>query len=94
MNFLNISQWDELFKKTKHFMISENGKFSFYRVGEGKKKSILATALGVELMVLIAQNNEAMKEEVMPFLQKSVDTLIKNNAVLNDDMIVYLEKGI
>ena len=94
MNFLNISQWDELFKKTKHFMISENGKFSFYRVGEGKKKSILATALGVELMVLIVQNNETMKEEVMPFLQKSVDTLIKNNAVLNDDMIVYLEKGI
>ncbi len=94
MNLLNISQWDELFKKTKNFMISENGKFSFYKVKEGKKKSILATALGVELMVLIAQNNEALKEEVMPFLQKSVDTLVQGNAVLNDDMIVYLEKGI
>ena len=94
MNLLNISQWDELFKKTKNFMISENGKFSFYKVKEGKKKSILATALGVELMVLIAQNNEALKEEVMPFLQKSVDTLVQGNAILNDDMIVYLEKGI
>ena len=94
MNLLNISQWDELFKKTKNFMISENGKFSFYRIKEGKKKSILATALGVEIMVLIAQNDEKMKEDVMPFLQKSVDTLVQGNAVLNDDMIVYLEKGI
>ena len=32
--------------------------------------------------------------EVMPFLQKSVDTLVQGNAILNDDMIVYLEKGI
>ena len=94
MNLLNISKWDELFKKTKNFMISENGKFSLYKIKEGKKKSILATALGIELMVLIAQNDEELKTEVMPFLQKSVDSLIQGNAVLNDDMIVYLEKGI
>ena len=94
MNLLNISKWDELFKKTKNFMISENGKFSLYKIKEGKKKSILATALGIELMVLIAQNDEELKTEVMPFLKKSVDSLIQGNAVLNDDMIVYLEKGI
>ena len=94
MNLLNISKWDELFKKTKNFMISENGKFSLYKIKEGKKKSILATALGIELMVLIAQNDEELKAEVMPFLKKSVDSLIQGNAVLNDDMIVYLEKGI
>ena len=94
MNLLNISKWDELFKKTKNFMISENGKFSLYKIKEGKKKSILATALGIELMVLIAQNDKELKTEVMPFLKKSVDSLIQGNAVLNDDMIVYLEKGI
>ena len=94
MNLLNISKWDELFKKTKNFMISENGKFSLYKIKEGKKKSILATALGIELMVLIAQNDEELKTEVMPFLKKSIDSLIQGNAVLNDDMIVYLEKGI
>ena len=94
MNLLNISKWDELFKKTKNFMISENGKFSLYKIKEGKKKSILATALGIELMVLIAQNDEELKTEIMPFLKKSIDSLIQGNAVLNDDMIVYLEKGI
>ena len=35
-----------------------------------------------------------LKEEVEPLLQKSVDSLVKSNAVLSDDMIVYLEKGV
>ena len=94
MNMLNVGKWDELFTKTKNYMMQENGKFSPFKIKEGKKKSILATALGVELMVAIAEKDETLKEQVMPLLQKSVDSLIKSNAVLNEDMIVYLEKGI
>ena len=94
MNMLNVGKWDELFTKTKNYMMQENGKFSPFKIKEGKKKSILATALGVELMVTIAEKDETLKEQVMPLLQKSVDSLIKSNAVLNEDMIVYLEKGI
>ena len=94
MNMLNVGKWDELFTKTKNYMMQENGKFSPFKIKEGKKKSILATALGVELMVTIAEKDETLKEQVMPLLQKSVDSLIKSNAVLNENMIVYLEKGI
>ena len=94
MNLLNLNQWEELYKETKKFMVSENGKFSLFRISEGKKKSILATAFGIELMVLIAQNNKELKEDVIKLLEKSIKSLIKSNAVLNEDMIVYLEKGI
>ena len=94
MNLLNLSGWKELYKQTKQFMVSENGKFSLYKIHEGKKKSILATALGIELMVLIAQNDGELKKDVITILEKSVNSLIKSNAVLNEDMIVYLEKGV
>ena len=94
MEILNINEWKELFKKTKHFMVSENGKFSLFKIKEGKKKSIIATALGIEIMVLIAEKDEELKSDIMPLLKKSVDSLIKSNAILSDDMIVYLEKGV
>ena len=71
MNMLNVGKWDELFTKTKNYMMQENGKFSPFKIKEGKKKSILATALGVELMVTIAEKDETLKEQVMPLLQKS-----------------------
>ena len=45
MNMLNVGKWDELFTKTKNYMMQENGKFSPFKIKEGKKKSILATAL-------------------------------------------------
>ena len=94
MDFLKLKDWKELFKKIKHFMISENGKFSLFKIKEGKKKSLIATAIGIELMVLISEKDEELKNEIMPLLKKSVDSLMKSNAVLNDDMIVFLEKGI
>ena len=94
MEILNINEWKELFKKTKHFMVSENGKFSLFKIKEGKKKSIIATALGIEIMVLIAEKDEELKSDIMPLLKKSVDSLFKSNAILSDDMIVYLEKGV
>ena len=94
MDTLKLKDWKELFKKIKHFMISENGKFSLFKIKEGKKKSLIATAIGIELMVLISEKDEELKNEIMPLLKKSVDSLMKSNAVLNDDMIVFLEKGI
>ena len=94
MDMLNLTGWEELFKKTKHFTVAENGKFSLYKIKEGKKKSIIATAIGIEIMVMVAQKEKKLKEEVEPLLQKSVDSLVKSNAVLSDDMIVYLEKGV
>ena len=94
MDMLNLTGWEELLKKTKHFTVSENGKFSLYKIKEGKKKSIIATAIGIEIMVMVAQKEKKLKEEVEPLLKKSVDSLVKSNAVLSDDMIVYLEKGV
>ena len=55
MDMLNLTGWEELFKKTKHFTVAENGKFSLYKIKEGKKKSIIATAIGIEIMVMVAQ---------------------------------------
>ena len=94
MDLLNINQWEQIFKILKHFLISENGKFSLYKISGNKKKSILATALGMEIMVLVAQKNPELKEDITPILKKSVDSILKSYAVLNDDMIVFLEKNI
>ena len=94
MDMLNLDGWKDLFKKIKNFMVQENGKFSLTKLSEGKKRSIIGTALGIEIMVLIAQKEKELKSEIEPLLQKSVDSLFKSNAVLSDDMIVYLEKGV
>ena len=94
MDMLNLDGWKDLFKKIKNFMVQENGKFSLTKLSEGKKRSIIGTALGIEIMVLIAQKEKELKSEIEPLLQKSVDSLMKSNAVLSDDMIVYLEKGV
>ena len=94
MDMLGLKDWKDLLKKIKHFSVSENGKFSLFKVKEGKKKSLIGTALGIELMVLIAEKAPELKEELMDLLKKSVENLIKSNAILNDDMIVYLEKGV
>ena len=82
MDLLNINQWEQIFKILKHFLISENGKFSLYKISGNKKKSILATALGMEIMVLVAQKNPELKEDITPILKKSVDSILKSYAVL------------
>ena len=94
MDMLKMNKWDDLFTSAKSFMFPENNKFSHFKAKEGKKKSILATALGIEIMVLIAEKNSELKKEIVSLLQKSVDNLIKSNAILNDEMIVYLEKKV
>ena len=94
MDMLNFTEWNTLFKKTKSFMVSDNGKFSLYNKEEGKKRTIIATALGMEILALIAEKNEDLKKDIIPLLKKSVESLMKSNAVLSDDMIVYLEKGV
>ena len=94
MEILNINQWDDLYKKLKQFLVQENGKFSLFKIKEGKKKSIIATAFGVELLSLIAKKNKNLKTEIMPILKKSVDSIMNSITKLNEDMIVFLEKNI
>ena len=94
MDILNIDEWNKLFKVLKHFLIQENGKFSLLKIKENKKKSIMGTALGVEMLVLIGKKSPSLKSEIMPILQKSVDSLMKVYSELSEDMIVFIEKGI
>ena len=94
MDTLKINQWKDLFKKVKNFMVQENGKFSAFKIKDGKKKSILATAMGVELLSMIGSKSEDLKSEVLPLLQKSVDIIMNSFVVLSENMIVFLEKNI
>ena len=94
MDTLKIDQWKDLFKKVKNFMVQENGKFSAFKIKDNKKKSLLATAMGVELLSLIGSKSEDLKSEVLPLLKKSVDTIMKNYAEVSENMIVFLEKNI
>ena len=94
MDILNIDEWNKLYKVLKHFLIQENGKFSLLKIKENKKKSIMGTALGVEMLVLIGKKSPSLKSEIMPILQKSVDSLMKVYSELSEDMIVFIEKGI
>ena len=94
MDILNIDEWNKLFKVLKHFLIQENGKFSLLKIKENKKKSIMGTALGVEMLVLIGKKSPSLKNEIMTILQKSVDSLLKGYSELSEDMIVFIEKGI
>ncbi len=94
MDALKIDQWKDLFKKLKTFMIQENGKFSSYKIKDNKKKSLLATAMGVELLSMIGSKSESLKEDILPLLRKSVDTIMKSFAEVSDNMIVFLEKNI
>ena len=91
---LNLNQWNELYKKLKNFLVEENGKFSLFKISENKKRSIIATSLGIELLSLIANKNPDLKSEILPILKKSTNILIKSYSELNDDMIVFLEKNI
>ena len=94
MDLLKINQWKDLFKKVKNFVVQENGKFSAFKIKDNKKKSLLATAMGVELLSLIGSKSEDLKSEVLPLLKKSVDTIMKSYAEVSENMIVFLEKNI
>ena len=94
MDTLKINQWKDLFKKVKNFMVQESGKFSASKIKDSKKKSLLATAMGVELLSLIGSKSEDLKSEVLPLLKKSVDTIMKSYAEVSENMIVFLEKKV
>ena len=94
MDILGLGQWNELYQKVKNFYSQEEGKFSFFKIKEKKEKTILATAIGVEVLCLIANKEPNLKNEIIPFLQKSVDTLIKSYSQLNEDMYVFIEKKV
>ena len=94
IDILNLDQWNDLYKKLKNFLVQENGKFSLFKISENKKRSIIATSLGIELLSLISNKNPDLKSEVLPLLKKSTDALMKSYSELNDDMIVFLEKNI
>ena len=94
IDILNLNQWNDLYKKLKNFLVPENGKFSLFKISENKKRSIIATALGVELLSLIATKSPDLKNEILPVLKKGTDSLMKSYSELSDDMIVFLEKSI
>ena len=94
IDILNLNQWNDLYKKLKNFLVQENGKFSLFKISENKKRSIIATALGVELLSLIATKSPDLKSEILPVLKKGTDSLMKSYSELSDDMIVFLEKSI
>ena len=94
LDMLNINKWDELYKKLKNFLIQENGKFSLLKNNEKKKKSLIATAIGVELLILIANKNPSLKNELFPFLQKSIYSIMKMTTEISENMIVFIEKNI
>ena len=94
IDMLNINQWQELYKKLKNFLVQENGKFSLSKIKENKKKSIIATAIGAEMLSLIANKSPNLKNEILPLLKKSIDSLMNSYSELNNDMIVFLEKNI
>ena len=93
MDMLNINKWDQLFKKLKNFLVQENGKFSLFKIKDNKKKTIIATAIGAEILALIAKKSPELKSDVLPLLKKSIDSLKNAYSELNDDMIVFLEKN-
>ena len=94
IEMLNINQWQELYKKLKNFLVQENGKFSLVKIKENKKKSIIATAIGAEMLCLIAEKSPDLKNEIIPLLKKSIDSLMNTYSELDGDMIVFLEKNV
>ena len=85
-------EWKDLYRRLKIFL--ENGKFGYSRNVDSKRKSILATALGIEMLSIIGNKIQDLKSEILPMLKKSVDALMKDYSELNDDMIVFLEKNV
>ena len=94
MEELGINQWNDLYKKVKNFYSQGEGKFSLFKIREKKDKSILATAIGIELFCLIATKEPELKSEIIPLLQKSVDLLMKSYSQLSEDMFVFIEKKV
>ena len=94
MDILGLGQWNELYQKVKNFYSQEEGKFSFFKIKEKKEKTILATAIGLEVLCLIATKEPNLKNEIIPLIQNSVDTLMKSYSQLNEDMYVFIEKKV
>ena len=94
LNINNINNWKDLYKKLKHFLVEEKGKFSLFKIKESKKKTIIATAIGVEILSLISNKVEDLKIEILSLMKKSVDSIMKSSSELSDDMIVFNEKNI
>ena len=94
MEELGINQWNDVYKKVINFYSQGEGKFSLFKIREKKDKSILATAIGIELFCLIATKQPELKNEIVPFLQKSVNVLMKSYSQLSEDMIVFIEKKV
>jgi hypothetical protein len=94
MDETNLKQWSDLFKRVKNFYYQGEGKFSLFKIKEKKEKSLLATALGVEIFCLIATKDPSLKSEIMPFLEKSVPLLMGSYSEISQNMIVYIEKRV
>ena len=91
MDLLGNSQWTDLYEKLKTFS-DEEGKFILAK--ENKRKSIIATAIGVEMLSLIATKKPNLKNEIIPLLKSSIDSLMDAHYQIDEDMILFLEKNI
>ena len=85
-------QWENLFKTTKKFL--SNNKFSLVKSKDKESKSIIATAIGVEIMTLIANKKQTLKNDVKNLLADVVSGLVDAYSSLSNDMILYTEKNV
>ena len=46
------------------------------------------------MLTLIANKNENLKNDILPLLQKSIDSIMKSLTQISEDMIVFLERNV
>ena len=85
-------QWENLFKSTKKFL--SNDKFSLVKSKDKEDKSIMGTAIGIEILTLIANKKQSMKSDIKKLLDGVVKELADSYSSLSDDIILYTEKNI
>lgn len=84
-------KWSDLYKNLKGFM--SNNKFMLLKTKEKKDKSAIATALGVEILTIIGNNEPDLKDEIIGVLDPVVNVLYNSYTNLNDEIIVFNDKN-
>lgn len=84
--------WEEAYNLLTGKYLSKN-KFSF--VPDGKKKTIYATALGLEMMSIIYKHaDKTTKESIKNEAKSAITSLLLAYQELSDDVILFNEKNI
>ncbi len=93
MKALNQKEgWDNVYKAVKSFLSSN--KFTLSKSKDKKDKSVIGTAFGIEIMTLVAKNDESLKKEITEQLEEIIHSLIYSYMNLNDYIIVFNEKNV